>query len=179
MSSQLPAFAKTATAKRDYTLDWATLHAPGDNLSGVVWTVPGALTNVASGVTGGLGTIRLSGGTLDQTYLVRGKGTRASGRVDTRSFQIVIVPRVIFLVATKDPTAVADYTLDASDLFGGDPPSTYAWTASGISISGATNAATVWLTGGVAGTTAYANCHVVSASGQEDDRSIELTIQDL
>lgn len=179
MSSQYPAFKKTATAIRDYTIDWASEHAPGDNLSGVVWTVPAGLTNLGSSIAGGQGTIRLSGGTLDQTYLVRGKGTRASGQVDTRSFQIVIVPRSIFLVARKDPTGVADYTLDASGIFPGDTPSTYAWTATDATISGAANAATVRVTAGVAGTVAYITCHLVSAAGQEDDRTIELQIQDL
>ena len=176
--SVIPTFAKTATAKRDYTIDWSDA-APGDNLASVSWSVPAGLTTVTTGMSGGAATIRLSGGTLDGIYTVRCTATRASGQVDRRAFQILIVPRIVVLPAVQDPSAALDYTLDASALFGSDTISSYAWTVSGISISGASNAATVRLTGGSANTIAYADCHMVSVGGQEDDRSIEIVLQDL
>lgn len=176
--SVIPTFAKTATAKRDYTIDWSA-NAPGDNLASVVWTVPAGITNAGTGISGSQASIRLSGGSLDGIYLIRAVATRASGQIDRRSFYVTIVPYVVEIKAMQDPNASLAYTLDLSALFGTDPLSTLSWSASGITISGATNASTVRLTGGAAGTVAYATCHAISVGGQEDDRSIEIVLQDL
>lgn len=173
------AFLKTATAKRDYTIDWS-VNAPGDGLTTVSWALaPSGLTTVFASASGGQATIRLAGGTLDGIYLVRATATRASGQVDTRSLQIVIVPRIVVVKAAQDPTAVIDYAPDLTHVFGTDAVQSYAWTVSGgLSIVGASTAPTVRLTGGAAGSVAYADCHLISVSGQEDDRSIELVLQD-
>lgn len=171
-------FAKTPTAIRDYAVNWGT-NAPGDDLSSVSWSVPAGLTTVDTGMDGGRAIIRLSGGALDGIYLVRAVGTRASGQIDRRSFYVAIVPYVVEIKAMQDPNAKIDYTLDLDDLFGDDPIDSLSWSASGITIDGATTASTVRLTGGAAGAVAYATCHAVSDGGQEDDRSIEITLQDL
>ena len=172
----LPTFQKTATAKRDYTVDWGTAY-PSDTIASVSWSVPADLTTVATGTTPSLASIRLAGGLLDQVYVITCTVTLASGQVDRCSFQIAIVPRIVVLTATKDSGAAIDFTLDASALFG-EAVSTYAWTPSGCTISGATNTSVVRATGGSSGAIAYLTCHLVSVGGQEDDRTIEISIQD-
>lgn len=87
------------------------------------------------------------------------------------------------LQLTKDPQAVLDYHEDWSDwLPTGDTISTAAWSvASGDvtidSESATPTVTTVWLSGGTADTTAEVTCHITTAAGREDDRTIELLIQ--
>ena len=172
-----PTFQKVPLAKRDYTIDWSA-NAPSDAITSVAWSVPAGLTNVATSNTATTATIRLSGGTVGQTYIVSCTVTRASGQIDRRRFAIAVVARIVALVATKDPSAALDYTLDASALFAPDTPASYSWSGDGATIVGSTTAATVRLSAGSNGTI-YPTCHVISTLGQEDERSIELTIQDL
>lgn len=174
--SVFPTYPKTATAKRDYTIDWGDAY-PGNAIASVAWSVPAGLTTVATSFTPSAASIRLAGGTLDQIYLVRCTVTLADGQIDRQSFQIAIVPRMTVLSTVKDPAALIACAINADALFG-EPISSYAWSASGCAISGSTTAATVRVTAGVAGTTAYATCHLTSVGGQEDDRTIELSIQD-
>lgn len=177
MSLTYPNFQKTTTAKRDYSVDWST-NAPGDAITAVSWSVPVGITNVATSYSGGVATIRLSGGILGQTYQISCTATRQSGQIDKRTFLITIVPRIVALVAVKDPAAALDYSISAAALFSGDTVSTYSWSGDGLTIVGASNAATVRLSGGSAGLTYYPTVHIVTAAGQEDDRTIEITIQD-
>lgn len=177
MSLTYPNFQKTATAKRDYSIDWST-NAASDAITAVTWSVPVGITNVASSYSGSVATIRLSGGTIGQTYLISCTATRQSGQIDKRSFLVTIVARNVVLVAVKDPAAALDYSIAWSSVLGADTVSTYSWSGDGLSIVGASNAATVRLSGGSAGQTYYPTVHIVTAAGQEDDRSIEISIQD-
>lgn len=171
-------YFKVSAAKRDYTIDWSR-NAPGDAISAVVWTIPAGLTNVSTSNTSTTASIRLSGGTIGQSYSVTCKVTRASGEVDERSITITVVDSIVVLKADKDANASLIYAIAWAGIFGNDLISTYAWTASGLTIVGASNAAAVQLSGGTLGTTYTATCHVVTASGQEDERSILITVQDL
>ena len=83
----------------------------------------------------------------------------------------------------KDPQAVLDYAVDWSTWAGTDTPVTATWqvTPTGLTIAStvlAGDIATVWLSGGTAGTAHTVTCHVTTAEGREDDRSIRIIIED-
>ena len=174
----LAEYQKVSAAKRDYSVGWAK-NAPGDAITAVAWTVPAGLTSLATSNTATTATIRLGGGTSGVSYLVSCKVTRASGEVDERSIVITIVDSIIVLRAVKDPNGSLIYTIGWAGIYGDDPVSTYAWTASGLTIVGASNAASVQLSAGSVGQDYLATCHTVTANGQEDERSILITVQDL
>ena len=104
----------------------------------------------------------------------------------------VPLDRTVFLVSTpmavathvKDPLAIRDYQLDWSTyLAGADTISSASWSVSPsgptiVTSSNTTTTTTARVSGGTAGTEYTLTCHVVLASGQEDDRSITIQIQD-
>lgn len=80
-----------------------------------------------------------------------------------------------------DPDAVLDYSIEwRSWLPTGDSISSASWTVPSPlvlvaeSLSG--SRATVWVSGGVVGGDHRITCHVVTAEGREDDRSIRLVV---
>lgn len=77
----------------------------------------------------------------------------------------------------KDPSAVLDYQIDWSAwLPVGDTISATAWTAAtGITIASnvfTTTSATVWLSGGTSSVRYNLTCHITTAAGRQDERSI-------
>ena len=83
----------------------------------------------------------------------------------------------------KDPNAVLDYQIDWSDWLGStDTISTSAWTvSSGItkaSESNTTTTATVWLSGGTAGSNYTAANRIVTAGGRTEDRTIQIRVEE-
>jgi hypothetical protein len=80
----------------------------------------------------------------------------------------------------KDPSAVLDYKIDWSAWLAGDTIYVSAWTAdAGITInsnSNSTTTATVWLSGGTAGTSYAVTNHITTAAGRQDDRSISIQV---
>ena len=84
----------------------------------------------------------------------------------------------------KDPNAKLDYTLDWSTYLGGsDTISSAMWTVSSgltkVSESNTTTTTSVRISGGTAGNEETATCHIVLASGQEDERTIAISVQEL
>lgn len=84
-----------------------------------------------------------------------------------------------------DPDAVLDYAVDWSDwLATGETITTSTWTVpTGIeettpppSTDG--SVATIWMTGGTAGTRYALTNHIVTSAGREDDRTIYLKVLD-
>lgn len=85
---------------------------------------------------------------------------------------------------TKDPNAKLDYTIDWSAwLPDGDTIVSMTPTAdAGITIDSSSNTvatSTVWLSGGVAGSSYDVTMHVVTNGGREDDRTITITCKEL
>lgn len=82
--------------------------------------------------------------------------------------------------ARKDPDAVLDYDIDWSTWLGADTIADVDWTAdTGITIASdsfTTTIATVWLSGGTAGTTYNVTCHITTAGSREDDRTIQFYV---
>lgn len=85
-------------------------------------------------------------------------------------------------VLLHDPDAVLDYGVNWADWLDGDTLSSVVWTVpSGFTLESQTQTdtvATVWLSGGTAGTRVTVTCHVVTAAGREDDRSFDLVVQE-
>lgn len=78
----------------------------------------------------------------------------------------------------KDPDAVLDYQIDWSNWLDDDTISTSSWTVpTGITRDSDTNdttTATIWLSGGTAGTSYSVVNHIVTADGREEDRTITI-----
>lgn len=87
-----------------------------------------------------------------------------------------------FASFSKDPEAVLDYTIDWSDWLGTDTISAVSWTVeAGItkdSEGNTTTSATIWLSGGTAGTSYEVTCHITTAGGREDDRTLRIDVEE-
>lgn len=87
---------------------------------------------------------------------------------------------------TKDPDAVLDYEWDWATWLAGDtiashtividPTGDDALTLDSSSAS--TTAVTAWFSSGTVGTSYTATCHIVTAAGREDDRSMVFTVEE-
>ena len=81
-----------------------------------------------------------------------------------------------------DPDAVLDYKFDWSAWLGTDTITSHTVTAAtGLTVDSTeatTTAVTVWLGGGTEGVTYTVTCHIVTAAGREDDRTVTVTVQE-
>ena len=84
-------------------------------------------------------------------------------------------------VFTKDPDAVLDYVIDWSAWLGVDTISTSTWTvAAGITKvvdTKTTTTATIWLSGGTAGTSYTVADKIVTAGGRTDERTLTIVVE--
>ena len=84
----------------------------------------------------------------------------------------------------KDPDAVLDYSVDWSLWLAGDQIATSQWILApdtdleAAADTNTTTKATVWLSGGVNGTTYLATNRITTAGGRTDDRTISIKVQD-
>lgn len=89
-------------------------------------------------------------------------------------------PPVTKAVILKDPDATLDYTFDWTAYLAlyGDSLSSVSWVlSSGLTKttgSFTSTVATVWLSGGVLGNVETCTCHITTAAGRIDDRTINL-----
>jgi len=78
----------------------------------------------------------------------------------------------------KDPDSVLDYAIDWSAWLDTDTITDSDWTATdGITVDSNTftdTVSTVWLSGGTAGDTYTVTCHITTAAGRQDARSIKI-----
>lgn len=87
---------KDPNAVLDYAVDWgAPLNSwlAGETIASVAWTVPAGLTQGAASNTNTVAQVRLSGGTVGQTYTVTCRITTSTGQIEDRSFRVVIRER--------------------------------------------------------------------------------------
>ena len=81
-----------------------------------------------------------------------------------------------------DPDAVLDYEWDWSAWLGTDTIASHTVTAAtGLTVDSSTatsTAVTAWLSGGSVGASYAVTCHVVTAAGREDDRTVTITVQE-
>ncbi len=82
----------------------------------------------------------------------------------------------------KDPDAVLDYTFNWASWLGTDTIASSTVTAEdGLTVdskSQTSTAVTAWLSGGTAKESYSVTCHIVTAAGREDDRTIGITVQE-
>lgn len=86
----------------------------------------------------------------------------------------------------KDPDAKKDYAVDWSDWLDEDTISTSTWEADddGITVeddpapANTGTVTTVWLSGGTVGERYEITNHIVTSAGREDDRTIEIRVQE-
>ena len=102
MTSTAQTFIKDPDALLDYgfnfgidadhpeKLPWL---ATGETITDSVWTVPAGLTRGIDSASATITLIWLSGGTAGVSYLVSNKITTSAGRVDERSFLILVGER--------------------------------------------------------------------------------------
>ena len=83
---------------------------------------------------------------------------------------------------THDPDAVLDYLFDWSDWLGADTIASHTVTAAaGLTVDSTeatTTTVTAWLSGGTDGASYAVTCHIVTAAGREDDRTVTITVQE-
>lgn len=83
----------------------------------------------------------------------------------------------------KDPDASLDYRVDWEDWLNSDTISSVAWTVgSGLTQGTTTNTtlvATIWLSGGTAGTDYEVTCRITTASGRVNDRTFVVRVVNL
>lgn len=93
MATTTQTFRKDPHANLDYGFDWEDYLESGETLNASVWTVPSGLIE-GSKQLGSISTkIWISGGTAGETYTVANKITTTDGRIDERSFDIVVENR--------------------------------------------------------------------------------------
>lgn len=82
----------------------------------------------------------------------------------------------------QDPAAVLDYEFDWSAWLGADTIATHTVTAAaGLTVDSSTattTAVTAWLSGGTVGESYAVTCHIVTAAGREDDRTVTVTVRE-
>lgn len=86
-------FEKDPNSTRDFSVDWDAIlgRKPGVALSSVSATAtPAGLTVGSTGVSGTIGSVRLSSGVLGTTYEVAIAGTFDNGEIDVQRLLITI-----------------------------------------------------------------------------------------
>jgi hypothetical protein len=86
-------FSKDPDAKLDYGFDWSPWLESGETISTSAWTVPTGLTDSDESYDGDSTKIWLSGGTVDEDYIVANKIITSDGRIDERSFKVMVRQR--------------------------------------------------------------------------------------
>lgn len=81
---------------------------------------------------------------------------------------------------TQDPDAVLDYEWDWAAWLGTDTIASHTVTAAtGLTVDSTeatTTTVTAWLSGGTVGQSYAVTCHIVTAAGREDDRTVTVTV---
>lgn len=87
-------FIKDPQQTIDVSYDWTAWLGAGETIQTVLWTLPAGITKVSESQAGAVCTIRLSGGTATQRYLVTLRiTTTPAARQADRSFNVICVER--------------------------------------------------------------------------------------
>lgn len=93
MATITQTFRKDPHANLDYGFDWSDYLVADEILSASVWTVPSGLVEGTKQLGNTSTKIWISGGTAGTAYTVANKITTSEGRIDERSFTIVVENR--------------------------------------------------------------------------------------
>lgn len=173
--------AMVAAAKLDFQINWAS-QLGGATITLATWPAISGLTQVSAANTTTTTTVRYTGGAVGTRYQPRVHITRSDGLEDERAFNLTIVPQIVVLELELPLSAIRTVgPIDWTSYLNGDTISTHAWSvspASGLSIIGAATGATVKLSATAEGVS-FVTDHIVTASGQEDERSIQVVVKAL
>ena len=86
-------FRKDPHSNLDYGFDWSDYLVTDETISASVWTIPSGLAEGTKQLADTSTKIWISGGTVGTTYTVANKVTTSDGRIDERSFDIVVENR--------------------------------------------------------------------------------------
>jgi hypothetical protein len=88
-------------------------------------------------------------------------------------------PIAVFI---KDPDAILDYALNWTKWLEGDTIQTGTWTIDAGPTIQSQNVSggivTMWLSGGVDGTSYIARCRIVTVGGRTEDRTIQIQVRE-
>ena len=85
----IPTIKKPIGASLDYTIDW-TDWLGTDIIASVAWVITGSVTTSSNTHTDKTATIWLTGGTLDETCVVKCTITTPLGRIEPQVFDVII-----------------------------------------------------------------------------------------
>lgn len=83
-------FVKDPDAKLDYSVDWTRWLGDSDTISSSNWSVPAGLYLAAQSTTTKIATVWLMSGTVGQAYQIKNTIQTALGRIDERTFTVVV-----------------------------------------------------------------------------------------
>lgn len=169
-----------AGAKLDYAVDFAAVLGAA-TLASANWATISGLTNLGDSIAGSEALVRYTSATAGATYLANVAATLSTGEIVIAAFRLEIVTRIIVqdLAMAVGAVKVLD-ALPWTDYLDGDTIASRSWAASGagLTITSGGTTATPKVTAVSAGTW-YATEHIVTTSGQEDERSIAIVVRGL
>ena len=169
-----------AGAKLDFTIDWSE-RLGGDTLANGSWATISGLTRISSSISGDETQVRYTSANVGAVYLPNVTATFGGGDTPIAAFRLEIVSRIVAQDLALATGAVI--TLDAlpwTPYLDGDTIASRSWSSSGagLTITSGGTTATPKVTAVSAGTW-YATEHIVTTSGQEDERSIAIVVRGL
>jgi hypothetical protein len=168
---------KVAASVLDYRFDWSAWLG-SDTIDTAAWAVTSA-TKDSENATTTTSTVRVSGGTAGTSATLKNTITTAAGLLEVRSIELQIVASIIAREVVKAPGATKAIPAPTWSDLGGDPISTYTWSAaSGLTIGSGGSTATVVVSGGTAGVDYALTCAIETAGGQEDSRVILVQVRE-
>ncbi len=162
----VPEIQLVPASKRDIELAFASLGV----ISDADWSGLSPLTEIASTFDDDSVTIRLgaASGVAGTLYRPAVTITHADG-VWVQPIHVTVLARIIVAeLELAVGTVITLGPIDWSEIIGDDTIASRTWSVSG-SVSGSSTASTITIT--VAAGLGYATEHIVTASGQEDERS--------
>ena len=167
-------------AKLDFSIEWADALG-GRSLSSASWATISGLTLVGASSISGTRTIaRYTSTNVGSVYTPNVTAVLSTTEELLAGFRLQVVGRIV--VQDLARAVGAKFTVDAlpwSDYLDGDTISSRSWSVgSGLSILSGGTTATPKLHATAAGVW-YATEHIITASGQEDERSIAVAVRAL
>ncbi len=167
-------------AKLDFSIDWADFLG-ARTLSSASWATISGLTLVGASSISGTRTIaRYTSTNVGSVYTPNVTAVLSTTEELLAGFRLQVVSRIV--VQDLARAVGAKFTVEAlpwSDYLDGDTISSRSWSVgSGLSILSGGTTATPKLEATAAGVW-YATEHIITASGQEDERSIAVAVRAL
>lgn len=167
-------------AKLDFAIDWAAALG-ARTISSAAWATISGLTLVgASSISGARTLARYTSTNVGAVYVPNVTATLNTTEELIAGFRLQVVSRIVVQDIAR--AVGAKFTVDAlpwSDYLSGDTIATRSWAVgTGLAILSGGTTATPRLQATAAGAW-YATEHIITASGQEDERSIAIAVRAL